>query len=264
VVASPVTARCNDPRVFGREVRLVLAAVTLGRVQGRHGTMDLPHDEIGTGDALLLVPGTGFDRTTWGRFGELAAARFRVITYDRRGFTEAAPAPAANMEANADDAAALLERLDAIPAGVLGWSGGGLVALAHAIEHPHAVRSLTLVEPSLHGLRNVTPSALTMAVRARALKIFRGQSAATDLTYRWTFAYRGTSESAWDRMPADWRRQVLDHAESVAAEEAQETSLPYPKWEAIRDLACPVTVVVGGASHAVHMDAAEELVAAIA
>jgi len=238
----------------------------------------------------LLVPGSGFGRGTWGRFRELAAARFRVIAYDRRGFAESAPEAAASMRVNADDAAALLEHRDAIPAHVLGWSAGGLVALSLAIEHQTAVRSLTLVEPSLHGLRNVTASALAAAVRARATKLVRGQRAATDLIYRWTFAYRGTGDNAWVRMPSEWRNQVLAGAESIAAEERQETSISYPSRRAIAELDCPIRVVlgelsqgyfhrigryverlnprceivpIGGASHAVHLDAAEELVAAI-
>jgi len=70
-----------------------------------------------------------------------------VIAYDRRGFTQAAPDPAPSMRVNADDAAALLEHLDAVPAHILGWSAGGLVATCLAIEHPHTVRSLTPAEP---------------------------------------------------------------------------------------------------------------------
>lgn len=118
-----------------------------------------------------------------------------VIAYDRRGFTQAAPDPAPSMRVNADDAAALLEHLDAVPAHVLGWSAGGLVATCLAIEHPHTVRSLTLVEPSLHGLRNVTPSALAATMRARVVKLRRGQRAATDLMYGWTFGCRDCGAS---------------------------------------------------------------------
>ena len=87
------------------------------------------------------MPGTGFGRNTWRRFRELAATRLRVIAYDRRGFTQAAPDPAPSMRVNADDAAALLEHLDAVPAHVLGWSAGGLVATCLAIEHRLAGRS---------------------------------------------------------------------------------------------------------------------------
>lgn len=250
----------------------------------------LPYEETGAGEPLLLVSGTGFGRDTWGRFRELAAASFRVIAYDRRGFTEVASEAAASMPMNADDAAALLEHRDAIPAHVLGWSAGGLVALSLAIEHPSAVRSLTLVEPSLRGLRNVTPSTVAMAARRRAIRLLRGERAATDHAYRWTFAYRGRRESAWDRMPPEWREQVLAHAGSVAAEENQEASLSYPSGDAIASIACPMTTVLGelsqryfhrvgrhlqslnaqcepvlvrGASHAVHLDAAEEVASAV-
>ena len=161
------------------------------------------------------MPGTGFGRNTWGRFRELAATRLRVIAYDRRGFTPVGPDPAPSMRVNADDAAALLEHLDAVPAHVLGWSAGGLVATCLAIGHPHTVRSLTLVEPSLHGLRNVTPSAVTATVRARVVNLRRGQRAATDLMYGWTFGCRdgGASTS---------RLAAASHGEAAA--------LHRPRW----------------------------------
>jgi hypothetical protein len=38
-----------------------------------------------------------------------------------------------------------------LPADVVGWSGGGLAALALAVEHRAAVGSLPLLEPSVHG-----------------------------------------------------------------------------------------------------------------
>jgi pimeloyl-ACP methyl ester carboxylesterase len=242
----------------------------------------LRYEEHGNGEPALLVPGTGFGADTWGEFGELLAARRRVIAYGRRGFTAAAPDPAESMRVHGDDARSVLERSQAVPADVVGWSGGGLVALALAIEHPATCRSLLLIEPSVHGLRSVTLSAIGMTLRARAVRVARGQRAATDLAYRWTFAYRGRGHSAWDEMPAEWREQVLSHAAAVAAEQAQEVTLRYPTQAALRALELPVTVVVGDrsqpyfhriarhvqrllpnatlhsvpeASHAVHLDA---------
>jgi pimeloyl-ACP methyl ester carboxylesterase len=47
---------------------------------------ELPHEERGSGEPLLLVPGTGFGPTSWGDFGDLLAARRRLIAYERRGF----------------------------------------------------------------------------------------------------------------------------------------------------------------------------------
>jgi 3-oxoadipate enol-lactonase len=209
-----------------------------------------------------------------------------VIAYDRRGFTAAAPEPAEDMRVNADDANSVLQRAGAIPADVVGWSAGGLVALALAVEHPTACRSLLLIEPSVHGLRAITPSAIGMTVRARAAELRRGQRAATDLSYRWTFAYRGLGGSSWEKMPDDWREGVLSHAEAVAAEQPHEVTLRYPSSASLEHLEIPVTIVVGersqpyfhriarhiqrllpraelrsitGASHAVHIDAPSEV-----
>jgi 3-oxoadipate enol-lactonase len=246
----------------------------------------LPYEEHGQGEPTLLITGSGFGPRSWGEFGDLLAVRRRVISYGRRGFTAAAPGPAEHMRINADDAESMLQRVEAVPADVVGWSGGGLVALALAIEHPSSCRSLLLIEPSVHGLRAVTFSALAMTLRATAVKLARDQRAATDLAYRWTFAYRGEDRSAWAEMPAEWREDVLSHAESVAAEQDQEVSLRYPCRDDLRRLDLPVTIVVGersqpyfhriaqrlarilpdarahsvsGACHAVHIDAPAEV-----
>jgi pimeloyl-ACP methyl ester carboxylesterase len=166
---------------------------------------------------VLLIPGTGFGARTWGEFGDLLAECRRVIVYDRRGFTAAAPEPAEDMRVNADDANSVLGRAGGLPADVVGWSAGGLVALTLAVEHPEACRSLLLIEPSVHGLRAITLSAMGMTLRAQAVKLRRGQRAATDLSYRWTFAYRGLGGNSWEKMPEDWREGVLSHADAVAA-----------------------------------------------
>jgi 3-oxoadipate enol-lactonase len=246
----------------------------------------LAYQERGNGEPVLLIPGTGFGAHTWGEFGELLTTRRRVIAYDRRGFSAAAPEPAESVRVHAGDARSVLERAEAAPADVVGWSAGGLVALALAVEHPAACTSLLLIEPSIHGLRAITLSALALTLRARMLRMARGQRAATDLAYRWTFAYRGLGRSAWDEMPAEWREGVLSHADAVAAEEAEEVSLRYPPRAALRALDLPVTIVVGErsqpyfhriarhlqrllqdarlhsvaeASHAVHLEAPREV-----
>jgi pimeloyl-ACP methyl ester carboxylesterase len=250
----------------------------------------LPYEERGRGAPVLLIPGTGFGTASWGDFRNVLAARRRVISYERRGFTSAAPEPADDMRVHAADARSVLERAGALPADVVGWSGGGLVALALAIEHPAACRSLLLVEPSVHGLRAVTLSAVAMSLSARVAKLRGGQRAATDLAYRWTFAYRGLGRNAWEEMPDEWREGVLSHADAVAAEQDEEVSLRYPSRRDLANLDLPVDIVVGDlgqpyfhriarhlerlipgaafhsvrdASHAVHLDAPEEVAALV-
>jgi pimeloyl-ACP methyl ester carboxylesterase len=165
----------------------------------------LPYVERGEGAAVLLIPGTGFGADAWGEFGDLLAKRRRVLAYERRGFSAAAPEPAANMRVHAEDARTILERACAAPADIVGWSAGGLVALALAVERPASCRSLLLIEPSVHGLRAITPSAIAMTLRAWLAKLLGGQRAVTDVAYRWTFTYRGLGRNAWDEMPEAWR-----------------------------------------------------------
>jgi pimeloyl-ACP methyl ester carboxylesterase len=208
----------------------------------------LPFETRGEGAPVLLIPGTGFGAASWGAFGDLLAQHRRMIAYDRRGFTSAALEPAPDMRVHAEDARLVLDRAGALPADVVGWSAGGLVALALAVEHPSSCRSLLLIEPSVHGLRAVTLSALAMSLRAEGAKLRRSQRAATDISNRWTFAYRGLGRSAWDEMPARWREAVLAHAEAVRAEQPLETTLRYPRVSALRRLDLPVTIVIGGRS----------------
>lgn len=229
---------------------------------------ELPYEERGGGDPVMLVPGTG----------------------ERRGFGSAAPQEAKDMRVHADDADSILRRTGGLPADVVGWSGGGLVALALAVEHPDACRSLLLIEPSLHGLRAITASAVLMTLRAQIARLRGGQRAATDLAYRWTFTYRGLGRNAWDQMPARWRGGVLDHAHAVAAEQSHELSTGYPSVDQLRGLDLPVKIVIGersqpyfhriarrlqrllpraelrsvsDASHAVHLDSPGELAALV-
>jgi len=252
---------------------------------------ELPYEERGRGGPVLLVPGTGFGPSSWGEFADLLSERHRVIAYERRGFTSAAPQEADDMRVHANDANSILERARAMPADVVGWSGGGLAALALAVEHPGAVRSLVLIEPSVHGIRAITASAVWMTLRAQLAKLRGGQRAATDLAYRWTFTYRRLGRNAWDEMPAEWRDQVLDHADAVAAEQSHEVSTRYPSADQLRSLDRPVTIVVGersqpyfhriarrlaanlphprresvaDASHGVHLDAPAEVAALVA
>jgi pimeloyl-ACP methyl ester carboxylesterase len=112
-------------------------------------------EERGEGPPLLLVHGGGEDSTMLaGQAESLAAAGYRVITYDRRGTGRSGRAawPGNGADQHADDAAALLATLDAAPATVLGVSSGGVVALALAARHPEAVARVIAWEPPASGV----------------------------------------------------------------------------------------------------------------
>ncbi|MCE5288494.1 MAG: alpha/beta hydrolase [Nocardiaceae bacterium] len=98
---------------------------------------ELYYEELGSGPPLLLMLGTGACMDLWTSVFERLAHTYRVIAYDRRGFGRSASAPRGKFSDHTRDAAALLAELEAAPATVVGWSGGGAIAvLRPAIPPP--------------------------------------------------------------------------------------------------------------------------------
>ena len=104
----------------------------------------LHYEERGSGPPLLLVHGTGSYADVWSPVLDGLARTYRVIAYDRRGFARSSDAPRGALADQARDAAQLLEALDAFPATVVGWSGGGVIALDLAASYRDLVAALVL------------------------------------------------------------------------------------------------------------------------
>lgn len=108
----------------------------------------LYYEEHGAGAPILCIHGTGSSAAVWGGAAAELAKHGRTIVYDRRGFSRSErPEPLVmDVRLHADDAAALLDALDAAPAVVIGRSQGGEVAVDLVLRHPDRVRALVLLE----------------------------------------------------------------------------------------------------------------------
>ena len=112
--------------------------------------MELFFRTAGSGPPVLLIHGAAEDAGLLDAQAVAIAARgFRVLWYDRRGTGRSTRAnwPGVGAPGHADDAAALLREQDATGATVLGFSSGGVVALALAARHPEAARHVVAWEP---------------------------------------------------------------------------------------------------------------------
>jgi 2-succinyl-6-hydroxy-2,4-cyclohexadiene-1-carboxylate synthase len=114
------------------------------------GAIDWNVAERGRGPAVLLLHGFTGSMAAWDALAPLLAERHRVLLVDLPGHgrTHLPDPDLATVERSAADLAALLADLDAVPAGVLGYSLGARVALRLAIAHPEAVGRLVLESPS--------------------------------------------------------------------------------------------------------------------
>jgi pimeloyl-ACP methyl ester carboxylesterase len=111
--------------------------------------------DAGRGAPVVFLHGLGASVYAWRRnLAAVAAAGFRVIAFDNRGFglSDKPPAPYDNA-AYARLAIALMDSLRLADAVLVGHSMGGAIAAEVAIEYPQRVRGLVLVGSAGLGAR---------------------------------------------------------------------------------------------------------------
>lgn len=141
----------------------------------------------------------------------------RVIAYDRRGCGRSErpePYERTSVAEQANDAAALLDALEAAPAMVIGRSYGGAVAIDLALRYPDRVRALTLLEGDALGL---SPAALewTKAIRDHLLVVAAQDG--VDAVYE-ALIGEILGEGAWDSFPDEIRRVLTQNGPALLAE----------------------------------------------
>ena len=108
----------------------------------------------GEGKPLLLIHGAVCDSDFFEGVALVLAAKFRVVTYDRRGYSRSSgQLDEPFLSASAKDAEQICKQL--FPAGsvaVVGCSVGGLIAMEFSRRCPELVEQLILHEPPLPAL----------------------------------------------------------------------------------------------------------------
>lgn len=128
--------------------------------------ISLRYETWGVGETpVVFIHGLGSSAEDWfmqlGPFGR----DFRCIAVDLRGHgLSDKPAGDYSVQLFASDVALLLTAIRAAPAHIVGLSLGGMVAQQLGIAHPHAVRSLTLLN-TLPGVWPPTRKMLTLGLQ---------------------------------------------------------------------------------------------------
>ena len=101
--------------------------------------------EVGAGSPLLLITGFGASMDDWPpSFVDTLADHHEVIVFDNAGVGQTAPAASSSITAMADEASDLISAFHLRRSAVLGWSMGGMIAQALAVDHPDQVSLLVL------------------------------------------------------------------------------------------------------------------------
>jgi pimeloyl-ACP methyl ester carboxylesterase len=101
-------------------------------------------DVQGEGELLVMNHGLGQTSRLFSEHVRYWADRFRVVTWDNRGWGRSDKATKYTLDLFAGDAAGLIRHAGAERAVIYGISWGGVLALKFALDHPEMVRALIL------------------------------------------------------------------------------------------------------------------------
>lgn len=110
---------------------------------------NLAYDDVGDGEAVVLLHAGIADRRMWRGQVEALAGRRRVVSLDLRGYGESELPVAAF--AHHDDVVGLLNGLGVERAALVGCSYGGAIAIDTALAHPDRVSALALFGSAVSG-----------------------------------------------------------------------------------------------------------------
>jgi pimeloyl-ACP methyl ester carboxylesterase len=170
--------------------------------------------------------------------------------------------PARRLDAHVEDAAALIEALDAAPATIVGSSTGGVLALRLAVARSDLVSALVLIEPA-YQLALVPSISASLAIGRVMLRwtLRRDAEGAALRFYRWATGYPD-GRNQYDAYPERWQKTALGHARA-ALRELLQAAVPGPPRSALMRIAKPTAVVIGDAGVAVFRRCARRALEAI-
>jgi pimeloyl-ACP methyl ester carboxylesterase len=198
----------------------------------------------GTGPSLLFIHGVATSGQTWAADLAELAADFRLIVYNRRGYGASSSSPR-NWGAHAEDTVALIEKLNAAPVILIGYSGGALIAVAVALKRPDLIARLLLLDPAFNLNRCLTPGLVRTLAAVKLLRWLRGDRAAAERWLRYVSSY-STGGAAFEAASEARRAQLLANSAGLFADLASgggtiDESL-------LGNISVPVTIVDAGLS----------------
>jgi len=175
----------------------------------------------GWGEPVILVHCSSSSNAQWGSLTETLSGEFSVFAPDQWGCGQSDSRPGKGAFTLAEEAGPIIDILKhiGVPAHVVGHSYGGGVALHIALEQPHLVRSLTLVEPSVfHLLKRGIPTdrALFSEIFDVAETIRNAVAARDPHTGMNHFVDYWNGARAWARMPKNTRDELVQRLDKVA------------------------------------------------
>lgn len=197
---------------------------------------ELYYEVAGSGPLLLLVPGGNGDAMPYAGLLRLLSDSYTVVAYNRRGFSRSpvdGPIdPATRLDADADDAVALIEHVSAGPAHVFGSSSGAIVGLHLLTRSPEHVATLISHEPPLATL--LPDGDEWLAFIDEVYDVWRAEGAQPAMRRFGERVLGGTNDDSTDRLaalPAEQRAELMQRMSANLTFWFQYELKTYPRYE---------------------------------
>ena len=208
--------------------------------------IELHYVERGKGVVVLFVHGTLGDYSTWdGQLGPFSESH-RALTCSRRynypNANKLRPRHSAVVEA--DDLAALIQKLAFGKVHVVGHSYGAYAALFLAVRQPELVRTLTLAEPPV-----IFAGERVDETKARVVQKARAAFAKGDAEGAVRVVVNSGHAGAYDKIPETFRALLLRNSRELEALVTSDDMYPPLDGEDVRKITAP-TLLLSGANSA--------------
>jgi pimeloyl-ACP methyl ester carboxylesterase len=228
-------------------------------MKARANGIAMSYELVGQGECLTLIHGAGDNLHMWYEQAPVLSRRFRVLTYDVRGFGETElPESEVGLPALGEDLYQLLRALAIDSVFVLGYSMGGRIALQLALDHPDVVRALILANSAV----GAAPSAPEAAERRKNLLALLERGDLEAVAEQMTAA--SFSPGLKERDPARFQRykaiKLQNDPRRFARVWGALATAPPPE---LGRLSCPVLIIAGERDSFVTLAAARATHAAI-
>lgn len=250
----------------------------------QHNGASIHYELIGSGPPLLLIAGIASDGGSWAPLNPLLTDRHRLIIIDNRGAGRTRVDGPLSLLDMADDAAALLDRLDIAAADVVGHSMGGTIGLLLAARHPTRVkRVVTMASGALSNkerifLRDMARLYFTIPPADWFRQLYQWLFSAPFFQSEQNVATAAAASVAYPnrQSPGDFARQVAA-IDSLGPIDLSRVSAPVLALAAELDLISPPTAVtalhapipnvtqrtIANAAHSIHWEAPEAVAEAV-
>ena len=204
------------------------------------GNVQLEVWDGGAGPPLLFIHGVATSGQMWAADLADLAADFRLLVYNRRGYGASSNSPH-NWGAHAEDTVALIEKLSASPAVLVGYSGGAIVAVDVALKRPDLIARLILLDPAFNLKRCLTPGFVRTVAAVKLLRWLRRDQAAAECWLRYVSSYPAGG-CAFEAKASEGRRdELLSNTDGLFADLASGGSTIDERL--LANISVPVTII---------------------